>query len=98
MRKDSKPVLIEFKTFRMKGHEEASGQAYIDYSVIEQWAQKDPISHFELFLLKSKYLSIKEIDAIKASTSKEIDQNWSSANSYKEVDFNIENELSLIHI
>ena len=97
MRKDSKPVLIEFKTFRMKGHEEASGQAYIDNSIIEEWAQKDPISHFELFLLKSKYLSKKEIDAIKASTSKEIDQNWSSANSYKEVDFNIENELGDVY-
>ena len=97
MRKDSKPVLIEFKTFRIKGHEEASGQAYIDESIIEKWAKKDPISHFELFLLKSKYLSKKELDAIKASTSKEIDQNWSSANSYKEVDFNIENELGDVY-
>ena len=97
MRKDSKPVLIEFKTFRIKGHEEASGQAYIDESIIEKWAKKDPISHFELFLLKSKYLSKKEIDAINASTSKEIDQNWSSANSYKEVDFNIENELGDVY-
>ena len=97
MRKDSKPVLIEFKTFRIKGHEEASGQAYIDESIIEKWAKKDPISHFELFLLKSKYLSKKEMDAINASTSKEIDQNWSSANSYKEVDFNIENELGDVY-
>ena len=97
MRKDSKPVLIEFKTFRIKGHEEASGQAYIDESIIEKWAKKDPISHFKLFLLKSKYLSKKEMDAINASTSKEIDQNWSSANSYKEVDFNIENELGDVY-
>ena len=43
MRKDSKPVLIEFKTFRMKGHEEASGQAYIDKNIIEEWSKKDPI-------------------------------------------------------
>jgi len=97
MRKDSKPVLIEFKTFRMKGHEEASGQAYIDDNIIEKWAKKDPISHFELFLLKSKYLSKKEIDAIKASSSKEIDENWSSANSYKEVVFNIETELGDVY-
>ena len=97
MRKDSKPVLIEFKTFRMKGHEEASGQAYIDDIIIEEWAKKDPISHFEAFLLKSKYLSKKEMDAIKASTSKEIDQNWSFANSYKEVDFNLENELGDVY-
>ena len=97
MRKDSKPVLIEFKTFRMKGHEEASGQAYIDNSVIEEWSKKDPISHFENFLLNSKYLSKKEIDTIKVSTSREIDQNWSSANSFKEVDFNIDNELGDVY-
>jgi len=97
MRKDSKPVLIEFKTFRMKGHEEASGQAYIDDSVIEEWSKKDPISHFENFLLNSKYLSKKEIDTIKVSTSREIDQNWSSANSFKEVDFNIDNELGDVY-
>ena len=47
MRKNSKPVLIEFKTFRMKGHEEASGQAYIDESIIKEWSEKDPIAHFE---------------------------------------------------
>ena len=97
MRKDSKPVLIEFKTFRMKGHEEASGQAYIDNSVIEEWSKKDPISHFENFLLNSKYLSKKEIDTIKVSTSREIDKNWSSANSFKEVDFNIDNELGDVY-
>jgi len=97
MRKDSKPVLIEFKTFRMKGHEEASGQAYIDDSVIEEWSKKDPISHFENFLLNSKYLSKKEIDTIKVSTSREIDKNWSSANSFKEVDFNIDNELGDVY-
>ena len=60
MRKDSKPVLIEFKTFRMKGHEEASGQAYIDKKIIEEWSKKDPISHFEDYLLTSKFISSKD--------------------------------------
>ena len=50
MRKNSKPVLIEFKTFRMKGHEEASGQAYIDENIIKEWSEKDPIAHFEEFI------------------------------------------------
>ena len=53
MRKNSKPVLIEFKTFRMKGHEEASGQAYIDENIIKEWSEKDPIAHFEEYLLLS---------------------------------------------
>ena len=65
MRKDSKPVLIEFKTFRMKGHEEASGQAYIDNKIIEEWSKKDPISHFEDYLLTSKFISSKDLVEIK---------------------------------
>ena len=55
IRKNPKPVLLEFKTFRMKGHEEASGQDYIESSLIEEWAKKDPIKNYERFLLKEKY-------------------------------------------
>ena len=97
MRKNSKPVLIEFKTFRMKGHEEASGQAYIDESIIKEWAEKDPIAHFEEYLLTSKILSEKDLISLKEDMTKEIDQNWSSANSYKEVDFNIDKELGDVY-
>ena len=93
MRNNSKPVLIEFKTFRMKGHEEASGQAYIDDNIIKEWSEKDPIAHFEEYLLTSKTLSKKDLRSLKEVMSNEIDQNWSSANSYKEVDFSIDNEL-----
>ena len=97
MRKNSKPVLIEFKTFRMKGHEEASGQAYIDESIIKEWSEKDPIAHFEEYLLTSKILSEKDLISLKEDMTKEIDQNWSSANSYKEVDFNIDKELGDVY-
>ena len=97
MRKNSKPVLIEFKTFRMKGHEEASGQAYIDENIIKEWSEKDPIAHFEEYLLTSKILSKKDLISLKEAMSKEIDQNWSSANSYKEVNFNIDKELGDVY-
>ena len=97
MRKNSKPVLIEFKTFRMKGHEEASGQAYIDENIIKEWSEKDPIAHFEEYLLTSKILSKKDLISVKEDMTKEIDQNWSSANSYKEVDFNIDKELGDVY-
>ena len=49
---------MEFKTFRIKGHEEASGQEYIENSLIDQWAKKDPIKNYEKFLLKEKIISI----------------------------------------
>ena len=97
MRNNSKPVLIEFKTFRMKGHEEASGQAYIDDNIIKEWSEKDPITHFEEYLLTSKILSKKDLISLKEVMSNEIDQNWSSANSYKEVDFSVDNELGDVY-
>ena len=97
MRKDSKPVLIEFKTFRMKGHEEASGQAYIDKKIIDEWSKKDPISHFEEFLLTSKFISSKDLVEVKEKISDEIDKNWSLANGYDEVDFDIDRELGDVY-
>lgn len=50
IRKDPKPVLIEFKTFRVRGHEEASGTKYISKKLIDFWKSKDPILTFEKFL------------------------------------------------
>ena len=93
IRKDSKPILIEFKTFRMKGHEEASGQEYIKNSLIEQWAKKDPIKNYEEFLLKEKIISKDSIKKTKSKISKEIDANWKDANSLPEVKFNQQKEL-----
>ena len=93
IRKDSKPILIEFKTFRMKGHEEASGQEYIENSLIEHWAKKDPIKNYEEFLLKEKIISKDSIKKTKSKISKEIDANWKDANSLPEVKFNQQKEL-----
>jgi len=51
LRKRPRPVLLEFKTFRMRGHEEASGTKYVPEKLMTKWAKKDPISNFESFLL-----------------------------------------------
>ena len=97
MKSDNKPVLIEFKTFRMKGHEEASGQAYIDPEIIEEWAKKDPIKHFEEFLIKSKHLNSKALKVIKNDLEKEIDSNWGMAKSYNETQFDENLELNDVY-
>ncbi len=94
IRKDPKPILLEFKTFRMKGHEEASGQEYIENSLIDQWAKKDPIKNYEKFLLKEKIISNDSIKKISQKIAKEIDTNWKKANSLPEVKFNQQKELS----
>ncbi len=53
IRKSPRPVLIEANTFRMRGHEEASGTKYVPKELMDSWAKKDPITNFENFLLKS---------------------------------------------
>ena len=97
IRSNNKPVLIEFKTFRMKGHEEASGQAYIDPEIIEEWANRDPIKHFEEFLLKSKYLNRNSIKSIKNDLENEIDSNWGKSRSYDEIQFDEKVELKDVY-
>ncbi len=93
IRKNPKPVLLEFKTFRMKGHEEASGQDYIESSLIEEWAKKDPIKNYEKFLLKEKILSKDSIKKTRNKIAKEIDKDWKDANSLPEAKFNEQKEL-----
>jgi len=51
MRENPKPVLLEFMTFRMRGHEEASGTKYVPKELMDEWGKKDPVSNFEQYLL-----------------------------------------------
>jgi len=66
-RRGDGPTLLEFKTFRMRGHEEASGTDYVPKEVLEQWAQKDPIARLEKLLLDRKVMSEADRDATKAA-------------------------------
>jgi 2-oxoisovalerate dehydrogenase E1 component len=75
IRKKPKPVLIEFKTFRIRGHEEASGVKYVPKELISEWKEKDPISNYELFLTESKLLAKDDIAEIKNKFTEEINQN-----------------------
>ena len=57
IRQNPHPVLLEFKTFRMHGHEEASGTKYVPHELLEQWAKKDPIENYQSFLRNKEILS-----------------------------------------
>ena len=50
IRKRPRPILIEFKTFRMRGHEEASGTKYVPQDLMDNWAKKDPLINFQAYL------------------------------------------------
>ncbi|HLV46484.1 MAG TPA: dehydrogenase E1 component subunit alpha/beta [Flavobacterium sp.] len=79
MRENPRPVLIEFKTFRMRGHEEASGTKYIPQELFEQWEKKDPVENFKNYLLKEKVLTESAEKEIREEIKKEINKNWDLA-------------------
>lgn len=60
-----KPYLIECATFRMRGHEEASGTKYVPPYLFEVWDMKDPVKNFEQFLLTEKVLDEEQLTIIK---------------------------------
>lgn len=62
---NQKPYLIECMTFRMRGHEEASGVKYVPPELFELWAQKDPVKNYEQFLIEQQVLDTAAVDAIK---------------------------------
>jgi 2-oxoisovalerate dehydrogenase E1 component len=63
--KNQKPYLIECMTFRMRGHEEASGLKYVPKEMFEKWLEKDPIKNYERFLVEAQVLTNLQIAEIK---------------------------------
>jgi 2-oxoisovalerate dehydrogenase E1 component len=69
-----RPILIEALTFRMRGHEEASGTKYVPKELFEQWADKDPVENYEKFLFEEGVLSHKQIVDYRTAIKEEIDR------------------------
>jgi 2-oxoisovalerate dehydrogenase E1 component len=93
IRKKPRPVLVECMTFRMRGHEEASGIKYVPKKLLAEWEKRDPIARYERYLLKSKLLSRKEMNAVRAELQEEIEVNVERAFSEPEVESSVEQEL-----
>lgn len=74
VRENPRPVLIEAITFRMRGHEEASGTKYVPQELLNKWAKKDPVERYEEFLLKEGVLDQKIISNIRNKIKKDIEQ------------------------
>lgn len=72
--KEQKPILIECMTFRMRGHEEASGVKYVPKELFEIWGQKDPLSNYEEFLKKENILDVAAIEQMRLNMQTEIEQ------------------------
>ena len=71
--KNQKPYLIECMTFRMRGHEEASGVKYVPKNLFQEWEQKDPIKNYEQWLIEEKILTADDILTVKGETKSYIE-------------------------
>ncbi len=94
VRKNPRPILLEFKTFRMRGHEEASGTKYVPKELQDEWAKKDPITNFKTYLINENVLTEAQDEAFKKEIKKEINDNLKLAFDEKTIESTVENELN----
>lgn len=94
IRKNPRPILIEFKTFRIRGHEEASGTKYVPKEMIESWAQRDPVDNFGSYLKSRGVLTSKIELEIKNELKDEINENLEISFNENEIKFDLFDELN----
>jgi 2-oxoisovalerate dehydrogenase E1 component len=94
---EQQPVLIEAMTFRMRGHEEASGTKYVPPALLEEWAQQDPIQHFQGFLQYLRLLDDHKIQETREVLKQEIEKDIHEALSATSHSISIEDELQDIY-
>jgi 2-oxoisovalerate dehydrogenase E1 component len=94
---EQKPILIECMTFRMRGHEEASGVKYVPKELFEEWAQKDPVTTFEKFLLDEEIIKPKNIEKIRKNIQKEIDEGIAVGFEAKDIKPDTEEEIEDVY-
>lgn len=97
IRKNPRPIIFEAKTFRMRGHEEASGTKYVPKELMEKWAKKDPVKAFESFLIKEKVCTNTEITEIRKSIQKEIGDAVKEAFAEEAIEANLDTELADVY-
>jgi 2-oxoisovalerate dehydrogenase E1 component len=97
IRKRPRPILIEFKTFRRRGHEEASGTKYVPKNLMEAWETKDPIDNFRSYLFSKQILSAEIDEKYVTEIKAEIDASLKSAYAEEDIVPNETNELNDVY-
>lgn len=92
IRENPRPIIMEFMTFRIRGHEEASGTKYYPEGLIKQWEKKDPVLNFELYLLQEGVISEDDIIAIREELKDQITTAWRAATEQPDINPDIEEE------
>jgi 2-oxoisovalerate dehydrogenase E1 component len=97
LRKNPRPIIFEAITFRMRGHEEASGVKYVPPHLFEEWGKKDPLSNYENYLLEEGILSQAQIEQYRQEFMQEIEAGLEATFAEEEVIPNLQEELSDIY-
>ena len=97
IRKNPRPVLLEFKTFRMRGHEEASGTKYVPEDLMNDWALKDPIDNFVAYLKSENILNSSIETEYKEEITEEINKHLQIAFDEEKIIPDLETELNDVY-
>ena len=92
-----RPILLEFKTFRMRGHEEASGTKYVPQELMDIWAIKDPVDNYRKFLSENGILTADFDTQLHTEIIKNIDESLVLANAEPEIEVNYNDELNDVY-
>jgi 2-oxoisovalerate dehydrogenase E1 component len=97
MRENPRPVLAEFKTFRMRGHEEASGTKYVPQELMDMWAAKDPVDNYRKYLIAEGVLTEEKDNELRKELKKEIDEHYQRASAEPAIEPTVEGELNDVY-
>jgi 2-oxoisovalerate dehydrogenase E1 component len=94
VRTNPRPIFLEFKTFRVRGHEEASGTKYVPKELLQAWDLKDPLENYAAYLRNEHILSEKQELAFKEEIFAEINENLQIAFAESDISSTESNELN----
>jgi 2-oxoisovalerate dehydrogenase E1 component len=97
MRENPRPILLECMTFRMRGHEEASGTKYVPQELIDQWSKRDPVVNYRDYLISEGILTDEKKEKIKASYAQAIDEGLKTAYAEPAIQSSVEKEMADVY-
>lgn len=97
VRMNPRPVMLECLTFRMRGHEEASGTKYVPDALFEEWAKKDPVDNYERYLLSTGVISDDDVQGVRAVIKKKIEMGLEKAFAEENITPSTEMELADVY-
>jgi 2-oxoisovalerate dehydrogenase E1 component len=97
IQENPRPFILELMTFRMRGHEEASGTKYYPEGLQAEWEPKDPVSNFEAYLLQEGILDAQEMESIKQHFKEEIQHAFDQANAAPKIVPDLAQEMNDVY-